>query len=51
MKYLADLHIHSHFSIATSKELVPEHLDLWGRIKGITDKERQAQTKAKNLKP
>ncbi len=36
MKYLADLHIHSHFSIATSKELVPEHLDLWGRIKGIT---------------
>ena len=36
MKYLADLHIHSHFSIATSRELVPEHLDLWGRIKGIT---------------
>jgi DNA helicase-2/ATP-dependent DNA helicase PcrA len=36
MKYIADLHIHSHFSIATSKELVPEHLDLWGRIKGIT---------------
>ena len=36
MKYLADLHIHSHFSMATSKELVPEHLDLWGRIKGIT---------------
>jgi len=36
MKYIADLHIHSHFSIATSKELVPEYLDLWGRIKGIT---------------
>ncbi len=36
MEYIADLHIHSHFSIATSKELVPEHLDLWGRIKGIT---------------
>jgi DNA helicase II / ATP-dependent DNA helicase PcrA len=36
MKYIADLHIHSHYSIATSKQLVPEHLDLWGRIKGIT---------------
>ena len=22
--------------MATSKDLVPEHLDLWGRIKGIT---------------
>lgn len=36
MKYIADLHIHSHYSIATSKDLVPEHLDIWGRIKGIT---------------
>ena len=35
MKLIADLHIHSHFSIATSKQLVPEHLDLWARIKGI----------------
>jgi uncharacterized protein (TIGR00375 family) len=35
MKLIADLHIHSHFSIATSKQLVPEYLDLWARIKGI----------------
>ncbi|MCH8218989.1 MAG: hypothetical protein IH892_19700 [Planctomycetes bacterium] len=36
MNYLADLHVHSHYSMATSKDLVPEHVDLWGRIKGIT---------------
>ena len=35
MKFIADLHIHSHFSIATSKQLCPEHLDHWARIKGI----------------
>jgi len=35
MKLIADLHIHSHFSIATSKQLIPEFLDLWARIKGI----------------
>lgn len=35
MKYIADFHIHSHFSIATSKTLVPEHLEYWARIKGI----------------
>ena len=35
MKFIADLHIHSHFSIATSKQLCPELLDHWGRIKGI----------------
>ena len=35
MKLIADLHIHSHFSIATSRHLVPEYLDLWARIKGI----------------
>jgi len=35
MKLIADLHIHSHYSIATSKKLVPEYLDLWARIKGI----------------
>ena len=36
MKFIADLHIHSHFSIATSKQLIPEYLDLWARIKGIS---------------
>ncbi|MBN1766338.1 MAG: UvrD-helicase domain-containing protein [Sedimentisphaerales bacterium] len=35
MEFIADFHIHSHFSIATSRELDPEHLDYWGRIKGI----------------
>lgn len=34
--YIADLHIHSKYSRATSKECVPEFLDLWARKKGIT---------------
>lgn len=33
--YIADLHIHSRYSMATSKQLVPEQLDLWARKKGI----------------
>ncbi len=33
--YIADLHIHSHYSRATSKDCVPEYLDLWARRKGI----------------
>ena len=36
MIFIADLHIHSHFSIATSKQSVPEYLDYWARVKGIT---------------
>lgn len=35
MKFIADLHIHSHFSLATSKQLIPEYLDYWARQKGI----------------
>lgn len=35
-RFLADLHIHSHFSVATSKDLDPEHLDHWARVKGLT---------------
>jgi len=35
MKFIADFHIHSHYSIATSKDLIPEFLDYWGRVKGI----------------
>ena len=34
--YIADLHIHSHYSRATSKECAPEFLDLWARRKGIS---------------
>jgi superfamily I DNA/RNA helicase/PHP family Zn ribbon phosphoesterase len=36
MRFVADLHIHSHFSISTSRDLTPEHLDAWARIKGIS---------------
>jgi PHP family Zn ribbon phosphoesterase len=36
MKFVADFHIHSRYSIATSSQLGPEMLDLWGRKKGIT---------------
>lgn len=35
MTYIADLHIHSRYSRATSKDGTPEHLDLWARRKGI----------------
>ena len=35
MNFIADLHIHSHFSRATSKSLDPEHLALWAQKKGI----------------
>lgn len=35
MRYAGDLHIHSHYSRATSKQLVPEMLDLWARLKGL----------------
>lgn len=36
MKAIADLHIHSRYSMATSKEGTPENLDLWARKKGIS---------------
>jgi DNA helicase-2/ATP-dependent DNA helicase PcrA len=36
MRFIADLHIHSHYSISTSPQLTPEHLDAWARVKGIT---------------
>jgi DNA helicase-2/ATP-dependent DNA helicase PcrA len=35
MKFIADLHIHSHFSRATSRDLVPEDLSFWAQRKGI----------------
>jgi len=36
MRFIADLHVHSHFSRATARNLDPEHLALWGKKKGIT---------------
>lgn len=33
--YIADLHIHSRYSRATSKDCTPEYLDLWARRKGV----------------
>ncbi len=35
MPFYTDLHLHSHYSRATSKDLDLEHLNLWGQIKGI----------------
>jgi DNA helicase-2/ATP-dependent DNA helicase PcrA len=35
MEVIADLHLHSRFSIATGKAADLEHLDLWGRYKGV----------------
>ncbi len=34
-RYVADLHIHSRFSRATSKNLTIRNLAAWGRVKGI----------------
>ena len=33
--YIADLHIHSRYSRATSRDCTPEVLDLWAGRKGI----------------
>ncbi len=35
MRFIADLHIHSKYSRATSKEMNPENLSYWAQIKGI----------------
>ncbi|MBN1384400.1 MAG: UvrD-helicase domain-containing protein [Elusimicrobia bacterium] len=35
MKFIGDFHIHSHYSVATSKDLIPEYLNYWAGIKGI----------------
>ena len=35
MRLIADLHIHSHFSRATSPNLTFEHLTRWAQLKGI----------------
>ena len=36
MKFIADLHLHSHFSIATAKNLDLEHLYMAAQLKGVT---------------
>ena len=36
MRFLADLHIHSKYSIATSIDLSPEIIWKWAQLKGIT---------------
>ncbi|MBI4137860.1 MAG: DNA helicase UvrD [Candidatus Sungbacteria bacterium] len=36
MRIIADLHIHSPYSRAVSKEMTLENLDVWARMKGIT---------------
>lgn len=35
MKFVADLHIHSHYSRATSKDLNFEQLSKWAQLKGV----------------
>jgi len=35
MRYIADLHIHSHYSRATSPDLNLEHLFKWAQLKGL----------------
>ena len=36
MKFVADLHVHSHYSRATSRDCNPENLQQWAMYKGIT---------------
>ncbi|MDR0312858.1 MAG: UvrD-helicase domain-containing protein [Treponema sp.] len=36
MRIIADLHIHSKYSRATSAKLTPPYLDHWARVKGIS---------------
>ncbi len=36
MPWVADLHIHSHFSMATSKECNPRNLHRWAGLKGVS---------------
>lgn len=36
MRFITDLHIHSHYSRATSKDLTPDALWRWAQLKGIS---------------
>jgi len=35
MRFIADFHIHSKYSRATSRDMDLEHLDFWSKVKGI----------------
>lgn len=35
VKFIADLHVHSHYSRATSKDMTPEKIWFWSQVKGI----------------
>jgi uncharacterized protein (TIGR00375 family) len=35
MRFIADLHVHSHYSRATSKDMCPEGIWRWAQLKGI----------------
>jgi uncharacterized protein (TIGR00375 family) len=36
MRFIADLHVHSHYSRATSKDMCPEGIWKWAQLKGVT---------------
>src|SRR4030043_509453 len=36
MRFIADLHIHSRYSRATSKDMLPKNIWKWAQLKGIT---------------
>src|SRR5512146_2420447 len=36
MPFIADLHVHSHYSRATSRDMCPEGIWKWAQLKGIT---------------
>jgi DNA helicase-2/ATP-dependent DNA helicase PcrA len=36
MRFIADLHVHSHYSRATSPDMCPEGIGKWAQLKGIT---------------
>jgi len=36
MRFITDLHVHSHYSRATSKDMCPEGIWKWAQLKGIT---------------
>ena len=36
MRFIADLHVHSHYSRATSKDMCPEGIWRWAQLKGVS---------------